>query len=252
MPALPLLALAYVAGCIASATLGGAWWLTVAGAAGLAALAASTVKPRPSVLVLAAAIALAGIGHLRFQQASTTPARPLASIEGSHEIVGVAREDATILGTTARVTLHVETLDGAPKRGGIRVTFRAPALEEALPAAGDRVRVTGKLTPPRADTVEYATYLRDHGIDAAVAFPQRWGVIERGTDPPPIALLRDIRRWGLRNLERSLPEPPAALATGVLIGEQRGLPKTVTDALRATGTTHLVVVSGHTTHLNNL
>ena len=48
----------------------------------------------------------------------------------------------------------------------------------------------------------------------------------------------------MANVERALPEPEAALAAGVLLGERGALPADLDEALRVTGTAHLVVVSG--------
>jgi predicted membrane metal-binding protein len=45
-----------------------------------------------------------------------------------------------------------------------------------------------------------------------------------------------------------VPEPQASLLTGILLGDDaatcRGIPKSVQDAFRATGTSHIIAISG--------
>jgi predicted membrane metal-binding protein len=41
-----------------------------------------------------------------------------------------------------------------------------------------------------------------------------------------------------------LPEPQASLLTGILLGDDSGIPKYVQDAFRTTGTSRLIAISG--------
>ncbi|MSQ42348.1 MAG: DUF4131 domain-containing protein [Dehalococcoidia bacterium] len=109
------------------------------------------------LLPLIAAVTLAGAGHARFEAAAARPSPPLATESGTHEMVAVARADATLVGSTARVALTVERLDGVPATGGVRLTLRAP---DPPLRAGDRVQFTGVPTHPRAATPEHAAYQR--------------------------------------------------------------------------------------------
>jgi competence protein ComEC len=244
MPSLPLFAAAFAGGTLAAATLGGPWWLTLLAAGALAGglpVSGAAQRGTAGVLPLLAAVALAGAGHVRFDAAAARPAAALATVAGAHTVVAVARADATVSGSTARVDLTVEQLDSVAAIGGVRLTLRAPELQLR---AGDRVTFRGTLAPPHGATPNYAASLRASGIDATAAFPSEWKVLARDVGPAPVRALRAVRRWSLVNLERSLPEPEAALEAGLLLGEQRSMPVTFTNALRATGTTHLVVVSG--------
>ena len=47
------------------------------------------------------------------------------------------------------------------------------------------------------------------------------------------------------NFNRSLPEPEASLLAGIVLGVKRGLPGDFYEALRKTGTMHIVVASGY-------
>jgi competence protein ComEC len=234
MPAVPLLAAAYAAGTLAGGVLGGPWWLTLL----LASVAASALRllpsPRPTMLALVAAVALSGAGHARFAAFESTPDSTLATAIGRHTVVGVARSEPRHDGTLARLELAVEQVDGQAADGKLRLTLPAPLDHEAAIRAGDRVRVHGDVRPFSAHET----------FDAFIAYPTRWEVLERDVDPLWLDSLRAFRAWALDNVERSFPEPEASLAAGVLIGEQRTMPDALTEALRRTGTTHLVVVSG--------
>ncbi len=246
MPALIVAAGAFVAGTVLAALLGGAWWASALLAVALAAAAWLALPrgrfDRPSALVLIAAVALLAAGHARFAAADGEALPPLASLSGTHKIVAVAQRDATVRATFARVDLTVQSIDGVAATGGLRLSLPAP---ERPILGGDRIRAVVAIEPPPvlAD-FDYAGYLRDRGIHAMAAFPSEFAVIERESGNVAIRELRRVRRWLVANIERSLPEPEAALAAGILIGERPSFASGLSDDLRRTGTTHLVVVSG--------
>ena len=246
LPALPLAAAAFIAGCISGALIGGPWTATL-----LAALAAGAavalVRLRRgastrALLLLIAVIALAAAGHARGSEADSRPPPPLASLEGVHEITGVVRSDPRVSGAITRLDLRVESIDGAAAEGGLRL--RLPSPLQPL-RAGDRLAATLEVERPGAfDEFDYATFLRSRGIHAVAAYPQRWTLLERDAEHAIVDALRGLRRWALGNIERALPEPEASLAAGMLLGRQRTMPAALEEDLRRTGTTHLLVVSG--------
>ena len=208
-------------------------------------LVASALLLRRTTAAVAAiallAVLAATFGHWRLERLDNAPPPPLAAMTGPHEVVGVARDDAVVRGSTLRVDFDVETVDGAPFDGAVRISTRN-ALEHVR--AGDRVRFVVDLeTPPSAEAFDYRAYLRDRDIYLVGTFPSQWehlGATDRGWR----GRLEQLHREVVRRIGRALPEPEASLAAGVLVGEQGSLPEDVDEALRATGTTHLVVVSG--------
>jgi len=239
-PALLLAAGAYTAGSVAGAALGGPWWLTAL-VASLLGAAALLRDGGARWLVVLAAICTASAGHARLEASDARPAPPLAAVRGVHEVVGVARDDAVNSGTRVRVDLDVESVDGAAIDGGLRLTLPAPRIPIE---AGDRLRFTGAVEPPPAvEAFDYAAFLRSRDIHVTAAFPTSWerlGRLNQGWRGD----LATLQRETVSRIERALPEPAAALAAGVLVGERRTMPADITEALRVTGTTHLVVVSG--------
>jgi competence protein ComEC len=58
------------------------------------------------------------------------------------------------------------------------------------------------------------------------------------------AALLDVRDRARRVLLRELPEPQASLAVGILLGLQSSIPADITAHFSATGTSHILVISG--------
>ena len=243
VPLLPVIAASFIAGVVIASLWEAPWWTTALLASAIAATAIATARAarrelRPAPLVALALLVV--LGHLSFASAGRPPDSPLATIRGEHEVIGVIRDDPRVRGLFARVDLDVEQLDGSDVDGGLRVIVTAPLdpLE-----AGDRLGMRVELEdPPELEDFDYAGYLESRGIYAVGAFPDRWSVIGRHEDwrSPFRALRRELNA----NIERTLPAPESALAAGVLVGERGHMPEHLTEALRQTGTTHLVVVSG--------
>jgi competence protein ComEC len=49
-------------------------------------------------------------------------------------------------------------------------------------------------------------------------------------------------------IEQRLPEPYASLAEGILLGVDAGIPDALYDQFNATGTSHVLVISGWNVH----
>ena len=242
IPPVPLLAGAYLAGTVVAATLGGSW-LQILAAGGLVASIAVFCgwwQMRRAVLIVTAVL-LCALAHARFDAATSGSASQTALPPGDYELVGVVRADAQVRGLIARLDLDIETLNGSVGRGGVRVTLPAPLSPVR---AGERLRLELELeAPPEVQDFDYAAYLRGRDIQAVAAFPDHWERIGM-SDHGLLDRLPAIRRWVTARIERTLPEPESSLAAGVLVGERGAMPNDLTQALRTTGTTHLVVVSG--------
>jgi competence protein ComEC len=110
---------------------------------------------------------------------------------------------------------------------------------------GDRVEMTARLeTPPVFDTFDYRDYLARQGIVSLTAFPQVRRTGSREGNPFTAALV-NLRGPLGRALERALPEPEAALARGILLGQRVSIPSDLSDDFNRAGISHLVAISGY-------
>jgi competence protein ComEC len=71
-------------------------------------------------------------------------------------------------------------------------------------------------------------------------------VLARDQGVAPLAWLFAFKVHAKNVIARTLgvPEPQASLLTGILLGDDSGIPKSVQDAFRTTGTSHIVAISG--------
>ena len=63
--------------------------------------------------------------------------------------------------------------------------------------------------------------------------------------PVPGDVALTVRDWFADAVRRGIPEPQASLGIGYLVGQRRGLPEQLDNALRIAGLTHVVVASGY-------
>ena len=109
---------------------------------------------------------------------------------------------------------------------------------------GDRVRVTGELVaPPEFATFSYKDFLARQGIYSMIDRP-RVSLIAHDQGSPILAAIFGFRARARGVIAQILPEPSASLLTGILLGDDAGLPTDVQDEFRRTGTTHIIAISG--------
>jgi competence protein ComEC len=109
---------------------------------------------------------------------------------------------------------------------------------------GDRLRVTGQIeTPPTYTDFDYRAYLARQGIHSRM-LRAKTTYVEAAAVSPILQHLYQLREQASLLLNRLMPEPSAALANGMLLGIESGIPQNVQDAFVATGTSHVIVISG--------
>ncbi len=129
------------------------------------------------------------------------------------------------------------TIETEPDR--LRVAATLPRYPEIVP--GDRVTTTGRLEPLPPDDGGYGTYLRRVGVTATL----RARSLDRvGTDGSAAAAIEDLRRRAGEALTRSLPEPEAGLAAGILVGLRDRVDRDLAAAFTTAGVSHVVAISG--------
>ncbi|HZU86591.1 MAG TPA: ComEC/Rec2 family competence protein, partial [Anaerolineaceae bacterium] len=169
----------------------------------------------------------------------------------SAQVRGVLIQPPQPAGQAVRIYLEVEQLvlldeGGQPLDEPLAVRGRLAAVLRAGQELryGDRVELTGLLAqPPEGDRGSYMRYLAGQGINSYMEYPLLHWV--RGDAGSPFwAGLYRLRQNGVDTLNRILPQPESSLLAGILLGVKDYIPTEVEDAFRATGTAHIVAISG--------
>ena len=144
-----------------------------------------------------------------------------------------------------------ESLEGAgaggEAAGAVAVQGRVRVTTGGEPRLryGQQVAVSGRLSEPAIfDDFSYKDYLAIQRVNSvlyagqvqALAAPEGGSLLLRS--------LYSLRSRGEALIDRSLPEPYAALANGMLLGIEAGIPDALYDQFNATGTSHVIVISG--------
>ncbi len=244
---LGVLAFAWLLGVAAAAFTGADPWAALAAATGLAAVSFA-LRPRPSTLALVA-LGAAFIFTAAWRYGSTAPLDTPSGIARQNDgdavrFRALVSAEPDERGSTVRYRLAVrEVYWGGrwrPESGGVLMRTAAfPRYDY-----GDLLELRGELeTPPTFDGFDYREYLLRRGIGSLIAYP-RVSVLAHDQGSAFRAALIDTRARLSGALADALPEPEASLAAGVLLGKRVDLPPDLTEEMNATGTSHLVAVSG--------
>jgi competence protein ComEC len=200
-------------------------------------------------VALCAGVVLVGIGLGAWRGATTALPTGPDSVIGhigptSWRVVGTVVEEPRPRGERQQAILDelVLAADGQPPhavRGRLLVW-----LPRALPTqAGDRVALDSRFEAPRDfEGFAYGAYLARQGI-GAVAGAYRAEVVEQRLGVVP-KVLGGLRRGLQAGLNALVPEPEAALASGILLGIRTSIAPEVNDAFARAGLTHVVAISG--------
>lgn len=193
------------------------------------------------------ALALLIAGGVRYRSAEAALTFPvLEELRGS-EAVLVARVSQEPEPRSSHqflvLTVTAAGRDGAADAATGSVLAWLPLYPQYRPS--DVLEVRGRLEPllerPRFDS---AGLLARRGVVGFLYDPH---VRVLGTQPPAgwRAWPASARRALSEALAAALPEPEASLAAALLFGARATLPPSVNEAFQATGTSHLLAVSGY-------
>jgi competence protein ComEC len=180
------------------------------------------------------------LGILRFQSVVATN-NLLPYYNQKTEVSGVVIEEPDIREDKIYLTLGKISINDTEIHDKILVSvYKSHNFDY-----GDRLVVTGKIEEPAVfDDFNYKNYLSRFGIDAVMYYPDFDVAGEHQGNKIKAALLT-IKQKFTENLTKVLPEPQNALLGGILVGEKRTIPQNLTDKFNATGTSHIVAISGY-------
>ena len=174
------------------------------------------------------------------------------TIEGVVSEEPDARENATLLSvnasalvveSSASTTLSARAI---PIHAGILATLPAHARVRY----GDRVEISGELQLPAPfDTGDgrsfnYPQYLAAQGIEYQLGFAQVEH-IEGNSGNPIKAFVIAIKEKYLAGTRAVLPEPEAALAGGITVGDKRSIGPELSQDFQRDSLVHMIVLSGY-------
>jgi len=109
---------------------------------------------------------------------------------------------------------------------------------------GDVVRLRGHLkTPPENEDFSYQDYLARQGIRAYMPDASATRLPFTGGNPI-LRLVYTFKEKAIDHVYRIFPDPEASLLAGILLGNDNGLPATLLQAYKNTGTAHIIAISG--------
>jgi competence protein ComEC len=241
------LAVAWLAGIALAKETGLSWQaLLVLGLAAFLVLLLWPEKPRTWMGALCVLFLAAGAGRFllavpRFDETS------LATYNGAGwvtlEGIVVGEPDEREYTTNLRVRTERLTLPGG---AGLEVDGLALVKADRYPRRhyGDRVLVEGLLEmPPVLEDFSYKDYLARQGIHSLVRRAEVTLLAEQQASPILYHLF-EFKQHAQSTIAAILPEPQAALLTGILLGIETGIPADLMDDFAATGTTHIIAISG--------
>ena len=184
------------------------------------------------------------IGGYRYQFVPQTSDLAQYNRVGAATIEGVIIDEPDVRDDRIQIRVRATTINLGiePQATDGRILVNAPRTADVR--YGDIVRVTGRLNAPAVyDTFSYADFLAREGVftvmDNAVV-----EVVGQGAGNPIIAALLNAKSHLQAKIAQNLPDPEAALLTGILLGNERGIDPKLGEAFNRVGAAHIIAISG--------
>ena len=222
-------------------------WILLAG--GVLCLAAALVFRRaPVQRLLWICLALGAFGALRMQAVSAPPGPESIAFynrQGWFAFEGMIVAEPDVRDSLVNLRVEVSGVqvgaDAWESIGGMAL-LQAPRY--GTYAYGDQIHFSGTpLEPPEFDGFSYRDYLAREGIYTLIPNAEV-DVLSPGHGSPLMAALLAAKQRAQTLIAAVLPEPQASLLTGIVLGNETGIAPDVRDAFNATGTSHVIAISG--------
>ena len=214
----------------------------------LGLITAVIFKKHPLPLAMSIALAAAALGAARYNLGyQAIDQDHIASLNGIKNIVvsGLIIKPPDIYEEYQNLTVEVEKVtleDGSapPVQGVLKVRApRSPIIDY-----GTRIQAVGQLeAAANFGAFDYQSYLAHRGIYSTMNMPSIT-LVETGAGNPLKHGLLAIHKRAQESINKLLPQPQAALLSGILLGDDHALPEDLEEDFRSTGMTHIIAISG--------
>jgi len=196
---------------------------------------------------LFAIFALLGCGRALLIHPTVTPG-DLGYYNGAEraQITGVVSGEPLHQDRTQRLRVSAEMLRLEDGGAGRQVRGDVMVLLPSFPefSMGERVTLSGTLTaPPKFASFDYSAYLARQGVYSYMRYPKARSLGYGGVSGYA-ELIANAREAVRDALQKSVPEPEASLAVGVVIGDRSSMPQDLQEDFRVSGTVHVLAISG--------
>ncbi len=230
---------------VGALTAGPLWsWLAIGlGALLMALLFRRHPEPRRWLVLLA----FFCLGAARYESAAPTiDPDHVAYYNDAGEVIvtGTVIEEPAVRDQRVQLRLEAQSIVTAegvrPVEGLVLLTTGRYPIQPY----GTRLQLQGELSAP-ADHPQYD--IRDRLAREGIFSEMAWSDLEvLGQDDggPFYKAIYAIKDKARAVIMSQLPEPHAALLTGILLGDDSGLPSKLAEQFRITGMTHIIAISG--------
>ncbi|MDX2251717.1 MAG: DNA internalization-related competence protein ComEC/Rec2 [Nitrospira sp.] len=193
---------------------------------------------------------LAGVLYWSLATPSSHPHRDFSDPSHSSYAELTGRIVAPVRHGSGRQTVLIQLEGPISESRLVRVVWRDP--DQTL-LQGDRVSLRAKIHRPRGSLnpggFDYAAYLERQGVDSVATVTGAGGVLvlESGRETWRWAIWNWIDRWRVVIQEaaaRTLSQPALGIFLGIIIGERGFIQPELEEWFMATGTVHLLSISG--------
>jgi len=238
--------LAWLAGIFLGSILNIPWWALLMALLPLPLFFFWRGHKKQILMISLCLLAFCG-GMLRYDAAM--PQVTEASVQnynesGALEIRGTVAAAPDIRDTYTQLTINVNAVNHGGKWQPAAGQVLVFASQYPAYVYGDVLQLKGTLTTPqKLEEFDYPGYLADRGIFSLMTFPQTER-LDTGGGFKPLGWIYAFRELLAEELAAVLPEPQASLAQGILLGLRGNIPDDIKDNFTATGTTHILAISG--------
>jgi len=182
-----------------------------------------------------------GIGYFNCYQKYFSP-EPIDLFKEIN-LVGTITTEPDQRETNTKLTLRIIQADvNENVLIGQKILVSVPVLPKYQ--YGDQLELKGKISKPETfDDFNYADYLSRYQIFYLMKNPNV-SLLANNKGNLFLKKIFDIKQQADSNLKQILPEPEASFLSGVVLGTRKGIDKKLNEAFIATGTSHIVAISG--------